>query len=261
MKKMKCIKGVVATMLFGLGLGTQIAFASDVAEDSAQQFPDPKHSYMPEGDFVNPQSVARMNQGLTKDQVALLLSNPHFSEGMNALTWNYLFNFYVGSGKEYIQCQYQVKFDNKGLVEQTAWRTGQCADLVNPQAKPVIAKMTLAADGLFAFGKGRLADMDSAGVQALDGVVEKIKSAGHDVRQITITGFTDRFGSQQSNETLSRQRAQSVKDHLVAKGINAALIKVVAKGSTEPVVYCAGPQTPSVIDCLKPNRRVSIVVE
>lgn len=261
MNKMKHAKGIIATMLLGLGLSAQIAFASDVVENATQQFPDPKRSHVPEGDFVSPQSVARMNQGLTKDQVALLLSTPHFSEGMNALTWNYLFNFYVGSGKDYIQCQYQVHFNEKGVVDHTAWRTEQCADLVEPKTKPVIAKMVLAADGLFAFGKGQLTDMDSAGVQALDGVIEKIKSAGRTVHQVTIEGFTDRFGSKQSNEALSRQRALSVKDYLVAKGVNASQIKVVAKGSAEPVVYCAGSQTPSVVACLKPNRRVSITIE
>lgn len=259
MNKMKYIKVAVVTML--LCLGTQVTFASDTTENAAQQFPDSKYSYIPEGDFVNPQSVARMNQGLTKDQVALLLNNPHFKEGLNASTWDYLFNFYVGSGKDYIQCQYQVHFNEKGLVDHTAWRTGQCANLVDPKTKPVIVKEVLAADGLFAFGKGQFADMDSAGVRALDGVVEKIKSAGSAVHQVTIEGFTDRFGSEQFNEALSRQRAVSVKDYLVGKGVNASQIRVVAKGAAEPVVYCTGPKTPSVIACLKPNRRVSITVE
>ncbi|MBS1175501.1 MAG: ompA 8 [Burkholderiaceae bacterium] len=260
MKKTTHFNNVIATILLGLSFTTQATPTSDATESIDVQFPEPSHSYIPEGDFINPQSVGRMNHGLTKDQVALLLSNPHFDEGINSKTWNYLFNFYIGSGKEYIQCQYQVHFNANNQVDNTAWRTEQCADLVNPQHKP-IAKMVLAADGMFAFGKGQLSDMDSAGVQALNGVVEKIQAAGNGVHQITVEGFTDRFGSNQSNNTLSRERALSVKNYLVAKGIDASVIRVVAKGATEPVVYCPGFKTPAVIACLKPNRRIAVTVE
>lgn len=264
MKKTTYINNLIAAVLLGLSVATQAATPTlNTAERMDVQFPDPSHSYISEGDFINPQSVGRMNHGLTKDQVALLLSNPHFDEGINSKTWNYLFNFYIGPGNEYVQCQYQVHFNAKNEVDNTAWRTGQCEDLVNPRQKPVIAKMVLAADGMFAFGKGQLVDMDATGVEALNGVVDKIQAAAGNggVHQITVEGFTDRFGSNQSNDALSRERALSVKNHLVAKGIDASTIRVIAKGETEPVVYCPGHKTPAVIACLKPNRRIAVTVE
>ena len=105
--------------------------------------------------------------------------------------------------------------------------------------------------------------MDATGVEALNGVVDKIQAAAGNggVHQITVEGFTDRFGSNQSNDALSRERALSVKNHLVAKGIDASTIRVIAKGETEPVVYCPGHKTPAVIACLKPNRRIAVTVE
>ena len=52
-------------------------------------------------------------------------------------------------------------------------------------------------------------DMDATGVEALNGVVDKIQAAAGNagVHQITVEGFTDRFGSNQSNDALSRERA------------------------------------------------------
>lgn len=52
--------------------------------------------------------------------------------------------------------------------------------------------------------------------------------------KIIISGHTDSVGSASSNLTLSQNRANSVKEWLVTKGINANRIKTVGKGLTEP---------------------------
>ena len=52
--------------------------------------------------------------------------------------------------------------------------------------------------------------------------------------KVVITGHTDSVGSDSSNQILSNKRADSVKNWLVAKGINANRIRTVGKGEAEP---------------------------
>lgn len=51
---------------------------------------------------------------------------------------------------------------------------------------------------------------------------------------ISIVGHADNVGSASSNMTLSKQRANTIKDMMVNKGINASRIKVEGKGDTQP---------------------------
>lgn len=54
-------------------------------------------------------------------------------------------------------------------------------------------------------------------------------------KHIRIEGFTDSSGKSSSNMTLSRQRAASVHDALVAAGVDAKRISVVGRGEANPV--------------------------
>ena len=53
--------------------------------------------------------------------------------------------------------------------------------------------------------------------------------------QVEISGHTDNVGSQESNQVLSLQRAQAVRNWLVEKGIASNRMKAVGKGQNEPV--------------------------
>ncbi|MCC7301584.1 MAG: OmpA family protein [Bacteroidia bacterium] len=53
--------------------------------------------------------------------------------------------------------------------------------------------------------------------------------------EIEIEGHTDDVGSDAANLTLSRNRAKSVLDYLVSKGVNAARIKSNGFGETKPI--------------------------
>lgn len=125
-------------------------------------------------------------------------------------------------------------------------------------AKPATENISLAADGLFAFGK---ATLSPTGKKKLDEVVAKLKGRSFD--QILVVGHTDRLGSVALNQPLSLKRAQAVKDYLASKKIDDRLIRIAGKGSAEPVTtakQCPGKGGPKVIACLAPDRRVEIKV-
>ncbi|HZX30730.1 MAG TPA: OmpA family protein [Rhodocyclaceae bacterium] len=125
-------------------------------------------------------------------------------------------------------------------------------------AKPAAETTTLAADGLFAFGKATLLPKGKA---KLDEVIGKIK--GRSADQILVVGHTDRIGSPQANLRLSQKRAQAVKAYLVSRKVDKRLIQVEGKGSAEPVTtagQCPGKGGAKVIACLAPDRRVEIRV-
>ncbi|MDP1996603.1 MAG: OmpA family protein, partial [Gallionella sp.] len=79
-----------------------------------------------------------------------------------------------------------------------------------PPPKKVVFSADSSADALFAFGK---ADVKPTGKQALDRFAADLKGADYEV--ITVTGHTDRIGSQKYNQKLSERRAEAVKAYLV----------------------------------------------
>jgi OOP family OmpA-OmpF porin len=66
-------------------------------------------------------------------------------------------------------------------------------------------------------------------------VVMKRVIAGRPALRITITGRADEIGSAEANDKLSRDRADRVRDALVAQGIDPARLDIVAAGNTQPL--------------------------
>jgi outer membrane protein OmpA-like peptidoglycan-associated protein len=130
---------------------------------------------------------------------------------------------------------------------------------VNPAQKQPAHNVSLGADGLFAFGKSSLNDLQPEGRMKLERLSQQIRE-GYNLESITVTGHTDRIGSAASNLMLSQARANTVKAYLVAQGVPAHLITATGVGSTQPLVTCNGPKSASVIACLQQNRRVEIAI-
>jgi OOP family OmpA-OmpF porin len=82
--------------------------------------------------------------------------------------------------------------------------------------------------------------------------------ANPEIRQITITGHTDRLGSDAYNLALSQRRADAVKAYLASKGVAANRLIAVGKGKADPVVRCEDRDRDALIACLQPNRRVEV---
>lgn len=124
-----------------------------------------------------------------------------------------------------------------------------------PQAAPVVpAQQSLSADALFAFGKAQLKSADNT---ELDALADKLKVAPQ-IDSVHVLGYTDRIGSEQANQKLSAQRAEAVRDYLVAHGVPAGVIQTEGRGATDPVADCPDQKSKRLIACLAPNRRVVI---
>jgi len=103
---------------------------------------------------------------------------------------------------------------------------------------------------------GILFDLDSATIRpeskpVLDEVVASLKA--EPTWQLTIEGHTDATGSAEHNRVLSQQRADAVKAHLVAAGIDAGRLKTAGFGASQPVADNATELGRSQ------NRRVELV--
>lgn len=88
----------------------------------------------------------------------------------------------------------------------------------------------LKSDILFDSGK---ADLKPAATSNLSQMAAIMKKYPENV--LTIKGYTDSTGSAQLNKTLSEQRANAVKNQLVAGGIPADTISTVGMGPENPI--------------------------
>lgn len=124
-------------------------------------------------------------------------------------------------------------------------------------APPIPRKVTFSADALFDFDSAQL---KPAGAQALDEFVKGLEGVQYDL--ITATGHADRIGNADYNQKLSVRRAESVKTHLVSRGIDANRIYAdgVGEAGSETGDTCKGKGGKALKDCLAPDRRVDIEV-
>ena len=122
-------------------------------------------------------------------------------------------------------------------------------------------RFVILADTLFRFGKSGPRDILPDGKARLAELVQRLKSYTQ-VRSISITGHTDRLGSDAYNDQLSRDRALTVQAYFESQGIQATSLTAQGKGKREPVTQgCGGVLAPAaLVRCLQPDRRVTIEI-
>jgi OOP family OmpA-OmpF porin len=120
-------------------------------------------------------------------------------------------------------------------------------------------RVSFLADALFGFDQSEL---KPEGKAALDRFVAELRGTRFEV--INVEGHADRIGTRSYNQTLSQQRADTVKTYLVSSGLEAGKINAVGKGESDPVDAtgaCQGEKpTAGLKACLQPDRRVDIEV-
>lgn len=119
------------------------------------------------------------------------------------------------------------------------------------EAKPTDRGLVLTlGDVLFATGSS---EIQGGTNQNLEKLVTFLKQ--YEDRQVLIEGHTDNVGSASFNETLSRQRGDSVRGFLISRGIESTRMSVSGYGFERPVASndtAMGRQQ---------NRRVEVVIE
>ena len=76
--------------------------------------------------------------------------------------------------------------------------------------------------------------LSSSGRNLLDEVARVLKANKQSFTKISIDGHTNRIGSHAYNNKLSRERAASVKEYLISRGIPAQLLESMGYGKTRP---------------------------
>lgn len=215
------------------------------------------------GTFPNLNNLRDVQAGLTKNQVIDLIGPPHFSEGFVGVhEWNYLFNFRKDG--QVTQCEYKILFDDAMLARSFYWNPEACAALLKapapPEAPAVVERVTLSSDTLFAFDKHAVADIKPNGREELDALARKLNAPATRSARVHVVGYTDRLGSSAYNRRLSEQRAATVRDYLVSRGVAADRIDAEGRGAADPVKACHDRNREALIACLQPNRRVVVEV-
>ena len=125
---------------------------------------------------------------------------------------------------------------------------------------PIIERITISTDALFAFDQTALA---TSSLSILDRLADSIKKM-NTLEEVVLVGHTDRIrsdGHPERNQLLSEQRAESIKQYLVGKGIPADKLHASGVGSSQPLVECpTKPSKEEQVICLQPNRRVEITL-
>lgn len=130
------------------------------------------------------------------------------------------------------------------------------------QKPPVPQKLVLSAQALFRHDKSALADMFPAGLQAVHALAQQLRTLGG-LQHLVVTGHADSTGTPDYNQRLALARADTVRNLLVMRGVDASKLEVRSLGDTQPVVTecpravgAAGWR--AYTECLQPNRRVEI---
>ncbi|HEY0701243.1 MAG TPA: OmpA family protein [Candidatus Acidoferrales bacterium] len=105
------------------------------------------------------------------------------------------------------------------------------------------------ADVLFAFGKFELQAPAREALAKFSGIV-----LAHPGLHLAVEGYTDSVGSDAFNQTLSEQRANTVRAYLVTQGLDPNSITATGFGKSNPV---ASNDTPAG---RQQNRRVEIII-
>lgn len=218
----------------------------------------------------SPYNLNNVRVGVSKSEVAGSIGSPHFDEGFFSKEWNYAFEFNT-TGDERKLCQYKVSFDRDKLVTSTQWKDESCAKHTEVNVLPPVVsnsyitqkqgiQFKLSSDALFGFDKYSFQDISVQGKSELNKVAEAILDAQSkgDIK-VVVTGHTDHKGSDTYNLALSQLRANTVRSYLVRKGVDSSSLIAVGAGESEPKVECGGiTSKASEIECLKPNRRVTV---
>ena len=141
------------------------------------------------------------------------------------------------------------RLDAPGRAGQHRDARGQIA---HPEIRPVMARITLMPAAVilspFASGSARLTATAQASLQSMAKAVGRQKS-------VRVEAHTDSQGADAANLALSQQRADAVRQVLLAAGLSSARVKAAGKGESDPLT------SNGTVEGRARNRRVEMIVE
>jgi len=228
---------------------------SDVSREGTTEepvFPDAEDVSLLTGTYPNVDSLAQVQNGVSRDQIYYLIGRPHFAEGFRVNEWDYLFHFRTAEGER--TCQFKILFDEDKIARSFHWAPEDCRPTQDRTAETLSQKYTLGNDVAFGFGS---ATLTAAGQQRIAEIATQLRSA-KSIDQLEVVGHTDSIGSDAANDALSQARAQAVQQALIANGVPRDNLRAVGYGKREPLVQCEALPRNELIACHAPNRRVEI---
>jgi len=98
-------------------------------------------------------------------------------------------------------------------------------------------------------------------MENLQGLVAYLNEEQSKIFKLRIAGHTDDVGNAEANNTLSYERANSVKARLVAMGVEESRILVEGRGESEPKFGPSGPNGTFTNADRGRNRRIEFIIE
>lgn len=277
---MKAFLLTTTTLALGLAMtgcvGTK-ALSSNISDEGTVAkenivFPDIDKAWQKDGIYPNTENLAKIRKGISKSELYHLIGAPHFSELQKAREWDYIMKFHTPNhGLQ--TCQYKIIFDKDYQGQEFYWQPAECEKYAKPIKHPVAPmpmpvavaipeRVSLSADALFAFDKWQPQNLLPQGKVELDDLAHKLvqhqqKGGKH---KVTIVGHTDYLGDDLYNMNLSLRRAQTVRTYLIERGVAPESLSASGAGESQPVKQCQSTNRNALIECLKPNRRVEVMV-
>src|SRR5215217_3363398 len=164
--------------------------------------------------------------------------------------------FVIGSGlaigadqtKVPTQSEIERVLKTRGLPTTSTTSVQSAGAEAKPETSAAAPKITFQTI-TFEFGSAALTP---ASIKTLENLGNALNQGLKDEKAFLIEGHTDRVGSEEYNDRLSQDRAQSVKAYLVKEfGVEPEKLQIVGKGFRDP----ANPKNPYGAE----NRRVVIV--
>ena len=105
-------------------------------------------------------------------------------------------------------------------------------EVIMGQGTGVFADIAIPAATMFGFDKSELTE---EGNTSINEYIATLRPELMDAYLVLVVGHTDTSGDERHNQALSLKRAESVADNLVSKGVNEDVIRVIGRGSKEPL--------------------------
>ncbi len=115
---------------------------------------------------------------------------------------------------------------------------------------PAMTRVVSLGDAHFTFDKATLTPKGRDQVRAAATVLQQ-----HPARAVLVNGYTDSVGSDTYNQRLSQERADAVREALVADGVAAARLTARGFGEASPLA------SNTTAEGRAENRRVEIILE